>query len=260
MSLLSLMKVTKAPLRVYIFTLTYKGEGYDVQPFREQTAAYLDAYLKSRHPLSEVRLYDLGSAFKESVPDANMGTRFTPCCMLRLFADKVADLPDRILYLDYDVVVRKDFSDFYRQDMEGVELAGALDYYGRWFYSRPIWKHNYMNSGVLLMNMDEIRRTGLLVRCRALCRKKRMFLPDQHALNWLCTRRRLWSRDYNEQRRLRPSTVIQHFSTTFRLFPWLHTVSVKPWQTEAMHKVLGIHEYDDLITELELIKNEMSNN
>lgn len=33
-----------------------------------------------------------------------MGTRFTPCCMLRLYADRIPELPDRLLYLDTDVL------------------------------------------------------------------------------------------------------------------------------------------------------------
>ncbi len=36
-----------------------------------------------------------------------MKTRFTPCCMLRLFADEILELPDKILYLDNDVICRK---------------------------------------------------------------------------------------------------------------------------------------------------------
>lgn len=40
-----------------------------------------------------------------------MQSRFTACCMLRLFADKT-DIKDRVLYLDTDVLCRKDFRDF----------------------------------------------------------------------------------------------------------------------------------------------------
>ncbi|MCI5575260.1 MAG: hypothetical protein MR379_06790, partial [Clostridiales bacterium] len=54
-------------------------------------------------------------------------------------------------------------------------------------------------------------------------------------------------RIYNEQRKLHDDTIFQHFTTSFRFFPWLHAVSVKPWQVEKMHEVLGIHEYDGLL-------------
>ncbi|MGM9811139.1 MAG: glycosyltransferase family 8 protein [Paludibacteraceae bacterium] len=257
LSLLSLLHTTDEPLHVFVFTLSYADSACSVLPFRASTASYLHAYLKQQNPQSTLRLTDMSREFEGSVPTANLRTRFTPCCMLRLFADMVPDIPDRILYLDYDTVVRGNITAFYRQDMEGVELAGVPDYYGRWFYSRPPFSGNYLNSGVLLMNMSEIRRSGLLSRCRALCQKRRMFLPDQHALNRCCRSRRIWSRDYNEQRRLAPSTIIQHFSTSFRLFPYPQKVSVKPWQKGAIHQKLGNYEYDDLLNELDIIKQDL---
>lgn len=257
LSLLSALRVSKEPLQVAIFTLSYRGEGYDIQPFRRSLAEYMDAYSRKVHPFNSVRLYNLQSEFATALPKANMGTRFTPCCMLRLYADLVPNLPNRLLYLDYDVVARQDFSAFFHQDMCSVELAGVPDYYGRWFYSRPLWQHNYMNSGVLLMNMDEIRRSNLMERCRYMCSHEWMFLPDQHALNRLCKSRRLWDSDYNEQRHLRPTTVLQHFSTTFRVLPYPHKVSVKPWQKEAVHRVFGVCDYDNLLAETELIMKEV---
>lgn len=78
-----------------------------------------------------VSLIDITRYFVEELPEANMQTRFTACCMLRLFADKT-DINERLLYLDTDVLCRKNFSDFYYQDMEGIEIAGVSDYYGRW--------------------------------------------------------------------------------------------------------------------------------
>ena len=53
------------------------------------------------------------------------------------------------------------------------------------------------------------------------------------------------SRKYNDQRRLHKDTVIQHFTTTFRLFPWFHSLTVKPWDVERLHSVLKNYEYDD---------------
>lgn len=57
-----------------------------------------------------------------------METRFTPYAMLRLFADQIPQIPDRILYLDDDIIIRKDISDFYDQDLTNTELVGVLDF------------------------------------------------------------------------------------------------------------------------------------
>ena len=60
-----------------------------------------------------VRLFDITELFGSYRPEPNMDTRFTPFCMLRLFADLVPEIPDKILYLDTDVLCRAPFDDMY---------------------------------------------------------------------------------------------------------------------------------------------------
>ena len=205
------------------------------------------------------KLIDTTDLFKDETPDANLSTRFTPCCMLRLFADKIDEIPDRILYLDTDVICRRDFGDFYYQNMDGVEIAGVLDYYGSWFFRKNIFKRDYLNSGVLLMNMCELRKTGLLSSCRHMCTTKQMFMPDQSALNKLSVSKRICEIKYNDQRRLHSDTVFQHFTTHFRFFPYVRTETVKPWQTEEVTTILHIpeSEYGALFAKYYDIKESM---
>ncbi len=252
-SVLSLAAHTKEPLNIYILTvnLTVRLESGErvCEALPRELADTLDARVKQVNSASSVKLFDVTSLFTDNLPVANLETRFTPCCMLRLYADLVPELPDKILYLDNDVVCRKNFDNFYNTNMDGMEIAGVLDYYGSWFFRRRIFARDYLNSGVLLLNMAEIRRTGLFSRCRSRCIGKKMFMPDQSALNKLSDSKIILPRIYNEQRKLHKNTVFQHFTTSFRFFPWLHAVSVKPWQIEKMHDVLGIHEYDSLLEE-----------
>lgn len=242
MAALSVADHTEGPLTFHLMTARLP----DREPLDAGFAARLEALLRETRPEARVRLYDMTGPFTADPPVANMATRFTPLCMLRLYADRIPELPDRLLYLDADVLCRKDFSDLYHADMKGAEIAGVPDRYGKWLYGR-IWRHEYLNSGVLLLDMAAIRESGLFARCRALCRDREMFLPDQHALNRLAKKRKL-PRRYNEQGPLREETVFKHFSTFFRFFPRFRAVTVKPWQPEAMHEVLGLYEFDDLLT------------
>lgn len=246
-SALSLLGHSSEPLNIYVLTVHFETEERKCKALPQSLADFLDGRIKSENPGSTVKLIDVTSLFTSELPDANLGTRFTPCCMLRLYADLVPGLPDRLLYLDNDVICRRDFDDFYNMDMTGAEIAGVLDYYGSWFFRRRIFSRDYLNSGVLLLNMPEIRRSGLFSRCRKRCAEKKMFMPDQSALNKLSDKKIILPRIYNEQRKLHDDTIFQHFTTSFRFFPWLHAVSVKPWQVEKMHEVLGIHEYDGLL-------------
>ena len=258
LSVLSLLKAVDGQLHIYVLTMGYSDENHTVQPLPQAVTDALDRRVKQHDPESFVLRLDISDLFAQHPPKANLDTRFTPCCMLRLYADLLPQLPDRLLYLDNDVICRKDFREFYHQDMTGVELAGVPDYYGRWFFRRNLFRMDYLNSGVLLLNLPRIRQTGLFAKCRARCAETKMFMPDQSPINKLSLCKKQMPRRYNEQRRLHGDTVFQHFTTSFRFFPWFHAVSVKPWQTERMHSVLKLHEYDCLLAEFTAWKAELS--
>lgn len=248
-SVLSLLRNSPGKLAVYVMTAEFEFNGRkfeklsaaDIEPIKEK--------LEAAGADNSLTLIDVTAEFSRQLPHANMDTRFTPCCMLRLYADCVSSLPERLLYLDNDVICRAPFNDFYNQDIDGVEVVGVLDHYGSWFFRKNLFRRDYVNSGVLLLNMRKIRETGLFTACRYRCMHKKMFMPDQSAINDLARAKRLAPRKYNEQRRLRKDTVLQHFTTSFRFFPWIRTVTVKPWELERMHSVLKIHEYDDILNE-----------
>ena len=128
-----------------------------------------------------------------------------------------------------------------------MNLHGSLDYYGKWFFKNKKIKFNYINSGVLLLNLEKIRQTKLFKRAREMCKEKKMFMPDQSSINKLSIGKKIEQRKYNEQRRLKKDTVFQHFTTSFRLLPFFHKVTIKPWNIEKVHKKLKIFEYDDIL-------------
>ena len=248
-SVLSLIENTDEPLNIFVLTMALETEEKTFRPLPQSLVDFLGERIKQGNPYNTIKLIDAGKIFENFMPSANLNTRFTPFCMLRLYADKIEGLPDKILYLDNDVVCRKDFSEFYHSDISNAELSGVLDYYGRWFFRNNPFKLDYLNSGVLLLNLKKIRETGLFEMCRERCRKSKMFMPDQSAINKLSTAKIIAERKYNEQRKLCDETVFQHFTTSFRFFPIIRTVAVKPWNIEKMHSVLGIYEYDELINE-----------
>ena len=249
MSVLSLMKYVDEPVHFFVFTvdLTY-AEGR-ISGFPEHVIRVLGRRVREKNPDNSIECINITEQFVREMPVKNMKTSFTPCCMLRLYADLIPQIPDRVLYLDTDVICRGNIQSFYNMPMEGYEFAGALDYYGSWlFYNRELHR-NYINSGVMLLNMNEIRKTGLFAKCRMLCREKKMFIPDQSALNKLAVSKKIVQNRFNEQRKLHSDTVLQHFTTSFRFFPVFRVIKVKPWQEEQMHRILKVYEYDDLLWE-----------
>lgn len=266
-SVLSLLKNTEEPLKIYILTIDLTRERANkigipnlppVKPFSSRSAAFLDKLVKEKSQKNFVRLIDATEVFVHNLPIKNMGSYFTPCSMLRLYIDKVPELKklDRILYLDYDVVCRKDISEFYHMDMEGIEAAGVLDIYGRRFYHyNGIFKQDYMNSGVMLFNIEECLKTGMFDRAVKLCAKRWMMLADQAALNKSISKRKLMPLKYNDQNE-RPNreTVLHHFSNNFKFWPYFRLQKIKPFEIDKVHDILRIHSYDDIFEEYEKMK------
>ena len=177
LSSMSLIGNVEEPLNIYILTVDYSEKGVNYNPVDKAFAKYMERKLNKLDSEVNVFLVDVTRYFVEELPEANMQSRFTACCMLRLFADKT-DIKERVLYLDTDVLCRKDFSDFYYQNMDGIEIAGVSDYYGRWLFG-----DGYINSGVMLMNMKAIRENGILEKCReqwkCLCQTRRLLIHLQ---------------------------------------------------------------------------------
>ncbi len=248
-SALSLAKAAREPLHIYILTASIDYNGEHKPALEKGFAPFLENYLAGYNDGISVTLIDITEKFIGELPLANVETRFTPFCMLRLFADDVKELPSKILYLDNDVICRQDPCEFYHQDLAGASFAGVLDYYGSWFFRQKLYKRDYINSGVMLLNLEAIRSNNLFKDARKMCISKKMFMPDQSALNKLARGKIICERKYNEQRKLHDNTVFQHFTTSFRFFPYFHSVTVKPWNIEAMHSTLKLFEYDGLLNE-----------
>lgn len=246
-SVLSLLDHSSRPVNVYVLTASLTTPGHVWKPIDSRDISYIDSLIKDSACGGSAKLIDISVQFNTQLPYANMDTRFSPYCMLRLYADLI-ETPDRMLYLDTDVVCRKDPGELYAADISNVQIAGVPDHYGRLMPTAGFTiPGDYLNSGVLLLNMPEIRSTGLFAGCRELCAEKRMFLCDQTAINRLARSRAVLPRRYNEQLKTRPDTVLRHFTTTLHLLPKPHTLTVKPWDVDRLHSVLSEHEFDPLI-------------
>lgn len=241
LSVLSLLENTKEKLNIFILTASIDNHS----PIGRDFESGLNITLKKYNPENQAKVIDITEMFADCKPEANLSTRFTPFCMLRLFADEVKEIPDKILYLDCDVLARKDFKELYKTDVSEFEICGVPDRYGKYFFGHAPFKHDYINSGVLLMNMDLVRGNDTFKKCRELCRTKKMFMPDQTALNKLA-KKMLIKNIFNEQGNPKEDTVFQHFTTRFIFFPFIRTQTVKPWDINGVHEKLKLTDYDGL--------------
>ena len=256
-AILSLMKNTNRTLNIYVLTMHYQTKDKVFSPMSKQYISSLNKLVKKKNKNSFVKLIDITDKVMACIPEANVDTRFTPYCMLRLYADEIDELPDKLLYLDTDVVCLNNPDSFYDIDNTKYELVGVLDYYGSHFFKRKMYQKDYLNSGVLLINLKLIKETKLFEKTREYCKNKKLLMPDQTALNVFATSKLIVNRKYNEQNKIHDDTVFRHFTTTFKFWPTVHTQTIKPWHIDDLHNKLNCHEFDDILEEYINCKKEI---
>ena len=98
---------------------------------------------------------------------------------------------DKCIYLDVDICVRKDLSDFFNVKLGDHYLAGVVS--ASYFYNEkknckrlnlPSMK-KYLNVGVLLMNLKQIRKDNMTKKFKELA-KRNFTSQDQDVLNVAC--------------------------------------------------------------------------
>ena len=125
-SILSLLKNSGTDLNIYVLTVKMHNKNYNIEPVSDECIYMLNEKVKKVCSNNFVKKIDITEIFEKEIPKSNMNTYFTPCCMLRLFADEVSELPDKILYLDNDVVCRKPCANFYNQDITDCEMIRRI--------------------------------------------------------------------------------------------------------------------------------------
>ena len=254
--LISIIKRTKEPITCYIFTADVSRIKPEYIPIKQEQADFLDEYVKSKDKRNKVILVDVTNLYiEEFMNSPNESAYCTPYTLLRLLADKVNGIPDKLLYLDIDVMIADDLKKLYDIDIEDYEYAAVKEKYGCWAI-RP----DYINAGMLLLNMKKIRETKLLEKAREKIKTKKMLFADQDALFWSTTKKKIIPRKFNEQSKFdRKDTVVCHFCKRLMLFPYPHTENFKQWQIDDIHRELKCYTFDEDLNEYLRLKNEFEN-
>jgi lipopolysaccharide biosynthesis glycosyltransferase len=121
---------------------------------------------------------------------------FTMTIFFRLFIAEMFEEYDKGIYIDSDIVVPGDISELYRTDLEGhiigacvdhsIEKIGPLVDYIQGAVGVPAGE--YINSGVLLMDLKKMRETGFLEHFLYLLNRYHFdnVAPDQDYINAMC--------------------------------------------------------------------------
>ena len=219
----------------------------------DEQVEFLNDVVKTKNNESQVTKVDVTEIYnREFLKCANEKAYCTPYTLLRLLADLIPEIPDKLLYLDVDMMVGKDISELYNINIEEYEYGAVREKYGSWFI-----RADYINAGMLLLNMKKIKETRLLEKARELIKTKKMLFADQDAIFRSTTKKLLLPRKYNEQSSFkRNDTVICHFCKRLLLLPYPRIENYKQWNIEEVHRVLKCHYFDNDLEEYQKLKQQ----
>ena len=245
---------TKEPFTFYLYTLDLTNLNPAFRAISKQSASFLGEVVKEYNSDNRVVLIDVKDVYdKELAGSPNEASSYSPYAMLRVLADLVDNMPSKLLYLDADILLNRDIRLLYDINVEDYEYAAARDHYGKYLVNP-----NYINSGVLLLNLEKIKETGLFSKARGELRKRKLAFPDQTAIRINTVKKKMLPQKFNDQKFLHKSTVVRHFSKRLFWLPYPHTANVKQCQVSLVHKIFGYYEFDDILYEYLYLKEKFN--
>ena len=158
--LLSITNKTKETINCYIFTMDLTRIKPEYTCITDEQIEFLNQVVKSKKQNNQVIKVDVTDLYEKEFGKCKNETAYcTPYTLLRLFADMLPEIPDKLLYLDIDMMAKGDISQLYNIDITDYEYAAVKEKYGSVF----IWP-DYINAGMLLLNMKKIKKCYLLTK------------------------------------------------------------------------------------------------
>lgn len=152
--------------------------------------------LKMKHKNCEIEFIDMGDTFHD------FSGRFPHCALYYLLAANLFPHFRKLIYLDGDIIVRHDLYQLYSTNIDDYYVAGVRDPLEiSWGFGKAKKKvkmlkipdlKQYINSGVLLLNLKKIRDDQVEERFVKFMEKEKenivneKFYGDQDIINPIC--------------------------------------------------------------------------
>lgn len=141
-------------------------------------------------------LYDKQGRFKIDLSNTN----YNENCCYKIVLPELLKGYNKALFMDSDLVVLEDIAELYNQDIEKMYLAACVDMGNVLAYVkqndyicyhfdvnlRLKDPHNYFNTGVMLINLKEMREHCTIQKIAEKSKEIKAIFPEQDILNVLC--------------------------------------------------------------------------
>ena len=137
------------------------------------------------HKNCKINYYQIGDEFNEFSPVGRIITR-TRGIFYRLIIQNFLQNENKTFYFDCDTIINKDLTEMYNFNITDRYYIGQYE-------GLPIIKYgshlrNFINSGVILINLDKLRKDNIYDKMIDFLRKNnnQLYFLDQDAVNVVC--------------------------------------------------------------------------
>lgn len=150
----------------------------------EQDVKYFNGYTRSD---VEIRVIACDKLDLTGLHQSEIGADCvaTESALIKFYLPEILSEESKVLYLDGDTIIQKDLSELFNIDLDGYFLAAVRDS-GSLYYRHSMVQRVefYFNSGVMLLNLDKMRKHDLTSKLiEAKKRSEDHNLMDQNVLN-----------------------------------------------------------------------------
>ena len=110
----------------------------------------------------------------------NFNSQWTWMSLVRLVLPYLLELEKRVLWLDVDTIVEQDIGELFDRDLAGNYVAMVEE------PIRSKYPFQYHNAGVMLMDLDALRRDGIMWKWLRLINREPFTAKDQDVINLIC--------------------------------------------------------------------------
>lgn len=115
----------------------------------------------------------------------NYNTGYSKASLVRLYLSSFIK-EEKALWLDMDLIVKDNIDELWNIDLNNYYAAGVIDQGAKTNLMTPnisIDKNSYINSGVILFNLDKIRKEKKERELDNYVNNNKLFYPDQDTIN-----------------------------------------------------------------------------
>ncbi len=223
---------TKEPFNIYLLTMDVHHIKPEYTPITDKQVKFFENIVKKYNSQNKITKIDVTDLYNQEFANSpNEQCYCSPYTLLRLLADLIPNMPEKILYLDADLLFNKDITLLYNKDITDYEYAAAPDHYGKIIL---FWQRKFINAGVILFNMNKCKETDLFLKSRNEIKTHKLTFADESAIIRSTTKQLKISQRFNDQKFLYKDTVIRHFSKRLFYTPYPHTENIKQWNWAKM--------------------------